>query len=75
MADALCGPSNPLQTFQKQTSGDRTLQQDRIASNRQFEQVFLIPADHLSLTADQIQGLSVLSWSKRRSSRCGVRSI
>jgi len=31
MADALCGPSNALQTFQKQTSVDRTLQQDRIA--------------------------------------------
>ncbi|KAF1980844.1 hypothetical protein K402DRAFT_309529, partial [Aulographum hederae CBS 113979] len=32
MADALCGPSNPLQNFQKQTSADRTLQQDRLRS-------------------------------------------
>ena len=31
MADSLCGPSNPLQTFQKQTAVDRTLQQDRLA--------------------------------------------
>lgn len=32
MADALCGPSNALQSFQKQASVDRTLQQDRIRS-------------------------------------------
>ncbi|KAL2043429.1 hypothetical protein N7G274_003735 [Stereocaulon virgatum] len=31
MADSLCGPSNPLQTFQKQTAVDRSLQQDRLA--------------------------------------------
>lgn len=30
MADSLCGPSNPLQSLQKQTSVDRTLQQDRL---------------------------------------------
>ena len=29
MAEALCGPSNPLQNLQKHTSVDRTLQQDR----------------------------------------------
>ena len=34
MSDALCGPSNPLQSFRKQTNLDRTLQQDRLA-NRQ----------------------------------------
>lgn len=34
MADALCGPSNALQTFQKQTSVDRTLQQDRITARQ-----------------------------------------
>ncbi|EZF41273.1 hypothetical protein H102_04848 [Trichophyton rubrum CBS 100081] len=34
MADALCGPSNALQNFQKHASVDRTLQQDR-ASTRQ----------------------------------------
>ena len=34
MADALCGPSNALQSFQKQTSVDRTLQQDRITARQ-----------------------------------------
>ncbi|MCJ1365267.1 hypothetical protein MMC16_004388 [Acarospora aff. strigata] len=32
MADALCGPSNPLQNFQKHTAVDRTLQQDRLTA-------------------------------------------
>ena len=35
MADALCGPSNALQSFQKHTSVDRTLQQDRFTGPRQ----------------------------------------
>lgn len=39
MADALCGPSNALQNFQKHTTVDRTLQQDRFTSRPQFEQV------------------------------------
>lgn len=30
MADSLCGPSNALQNFQKHSSVDRTLQQDRL---------------------------------------------
>lgn len=34
MADALCGPSNPLQQFQKQSSLDRTLQQDRLSTRQ-----------------------------------------
>lgn len=34
MADASCGPSNPLQSFQKHTSVDRTLQQDRLAARQ-----------------------------------------
>jgi len=34
MADALCGPSNALQSFQKHTQADRTLQQDRFAGPR-----------------------------------------
>ncbi|GAB7339007.1 hypothetical protein MBLNU457_5673t1 [Dothideomycetes sp. NU457] len=32
MSDAFCGPSNPLQNFQKHTQADRTLQQDRLTS-------------------------------------------
>jgi hypothetical protein len=34
MADALCGPSNPLQSFQKHAQADRTLLQDRISGPR-----------------------------------------
>lgn len=32
MADALCGPSNALQNFQKHSTVDRTLQQDRLVA-------------------------------------------
>ncbi|RMZ88921.1 hypothetical protein DV736_g3843, partial [Chaetothyriales sp. CBS 134916] len=35
MADALCGPSNPLQSLRKHTQLDRTLQQDRVIQSRQ----------------------------------------
>lgn len=34
MADTLCGPSNPLQSFQKHASTDRALQQDRLTSRQ-----------------------------------------
>lgn len=34
MADALCGPANPLASFQKRTQVDRTLQQDRLTGPR-----------------------------------------
>ncbi|KAL8903437.1 MAG: hypothetical protein Q9207_003926 [Kuettlingeria erythrocarpa] len=43
MADALCGPSNPLQSFQKHTSVDRTLQQDRLRSRQSPIQGFRTP--------------------------------
>lgn len=39
MADALCGPSNALQNFQKQTAVDRTLQQDRLVNRQTGAQV------------------------------------
>lgn len=39
MADALCGPSNALQNFQKHTSVDRTLQQDRLIGRHSPAQV------------------------------------
>jgi hypothetical protein len=39
MADALCGPSNALQNFQKHTAVDRTLQQDRIVNRHPSTQV------------------------------------
>lgn len=40
MADALCGPSNALQSFQKHSSVDRTLQQDRLTSRHSHTQGF-----------------------------------
>ncbi|KAL4929600.1 protein pex20 [Aspergillus undulatus] len=40
MSDALCGPSNALQNFQKHASVDRTLQQDRLVSRQSFSQGF-----------------------------------
>ena len=39
MSDALCGPSNALQNFQKHASIDRTLQQDRLVSRQSHSQV------------------------------------
>ncbi|KAL3437791.1 hypothetical protein BDV09DRAFT_192788 [Aspergillus tetrazonus] len=40
MSDALCGPSNALQNFQKHASIDRTLQQDRLISRQSPSQGF-----------------------------------
>lgn len=40
MADGLCGPSNPLQNFQKRSSIDRSLQQDRFISRSKAPQGF-----------------------------------
>ncbi|ODM22176.1 hypothetical protein SI65_03022 [Aspergillus cristatus] len=40
MSDALCGPSNALQNFQKHASVDRTLQQDRLISRQPQSQGF-----------------------------------
>ncbi|KAH7080321.1 hypothetical protein BKA63DRAFT_506212 [Paraphoma chrysanthemicola] len=40
MADALCGPSNALQNFQKHTTVDRTLQQDRLVGRQSPQQGF-----------------------------------
>lgn len=37
--DALCGPSNALQNFNKHASVDRTLQQDRLAHRHPAAQV------------------------------------
>lgn len=44
MGDALCGPSNALQNFQKHTAVDRTLQQDRLISRQSPSQVSLFKA-------------------------------
>ncbi|RAL05701.1 protein pex20 [Aspergillus ibericus CBS 121593] len=40
MGDALCGPSNALQNFQKHASVDRTLQQDRYVARQSPSQGF-----------------------------------
>ncbi|GAD95483.1 hypothetical protein NFIA_110040 [Paecilomyces variotii No. 5] len=40
MADAVCGPSNPLQNFRKHASADRTLQQDRLTTRASPAQGF-----------------------------------
>ncbi|KAL0261063.1 hypothetical protein SLS55_004758 [Diplodia seriata] len=46
MADALCGPSNALQNFQKHSSVDRTLQQDRLVSRQSPQQFEAFQAGH-----------------------------
>ncbi|KAK0128871.1 hypothetical protein ONS95_000819 [Cadophora gregata] len=40
MADSMCGPSNALQNFQKHSTVDRTLQQDRLISRHSPAQGF-----------------------------------
>ncbi|KAL2067251.1 hypothetical protein VTL71DRAFT_1675 [Oculimacula yallundae] len=40
MADSMCGPSNALQNFQKHSTVDRTLQQDRLVSRNSPAQGF-----------------------------------
>ncbi|KAI9653523.1 MAG: hypothetical protein M1821_007031 [Bathelium mastoideum] len=52
MGDELCGPSNPLQNFRKQTSADRTLQQDRIAPQRTPQESFRSPPGPSAGTLD-----------------------
>ncbi len=55
MADALCGPSNALQTFQKHSGVDRTLQQDRLAACQSPAEVCCLrPKDSLDCTANRI---------------------
>ncbi|KAL9029066.1 MAG: hypothetical protein Q9196_002648 [Gyalolechia fulgens] len=43
MADTLCGPSNPLQNFQKHATVDRTLERDRLVSRQLPAQGFRTP--------------------------------
>ncbi|KAL8781878.1 MAG: hypothetical protein Q9194_000071 [Teloschistes cf. exilis] len=43
MTDTLCGPSNPLQNFQKHASTDRVLQQDRLTSRQLPTESFRTP--------------------------------
>ncbi|KAL2427002.1 hypothetical protein ABEF95_006446 [Exophiala dermatitidis] len=59
MADALCGPANPLQNLQKHSQVDRTLQQDRLVGHRQSpSQVTCSPSkifDYYHAPTDRIQ--------------------
>ncbi|KAL8949655.1 MAG: hypothetical protein Q9222_004256 [Ikaeria aurantiellina] len=55
MADALCGPSNSLQNFQKHTSVDRTLQQDRFTSRRSPIPGFRTPNPNAALVDAQFE--------------------
>jgi hypothetical protein len=48
MADALCGPSNALQNFQKHTAIDRTLQQDRLVNHHPSAQPVRLSSSHSS---------------------------
>ncbi|KAL8719368.1 MAG: hypothetical protein Q9225_003625 [Loekoesia sp. 1 TL-2023] len=43
MADTLCGPSNPLQNFQKHASVDRTLERDRLVPRQSLVEGFRTP--------------------------------
>ncbi|KAL8942746.1 MAG: hypothetical protein Q9216_001494 [Gyalolechia sp. 2 TL-2023] len=43
MGDTLCGPSNPLQSFQKHAAVDRTLERDRFISRQSPAQGFRTP--------------------------------
>jgi len=55
MADALCGPSNPLQNFQKHTAADRTIQQDRLTARPSPPQVSLLQARCRKVLTDVIK--------------------
>jgi hypothetical protein len=55
MADALCGPSNALQNFQKHTTVDRTLQQDRVVGRHSPSQVSPHDASNKAVS-DYVQG-------------------
>jgi len=74
MSDALCGPSNPLQNFQKHSQADRSLQQDRLTSRGSPAQVCDKACDISDLGTDMNIGLP-LSRSKRWCSRPGIRRL
>ena len=76
MADALCGPSNSLQSFQKHTSIDRTLQQDRLSTRESSSEVIHHPVmTGLKSTKTRCIGLSLVVTTERGRSRRRVRSI
>ena len=67
MAEALCGPSNPLQSIRKHTGVDRTLQQDRLVYNQPSSQVRSVQCEFCKLcsfkddrASDQLQVLALV---------------
>lgn len=59
--EASCGPSNSLQSFQKHTSIDRTLQQDRLATGEPSPQViYNLLRSHLTSPNTKFLGLSLV---------------
>ncbi|KAL8839487.1 MAG: hypothetical protein Q9170_001710 [Blastenia crenularia] len=55
MADALCGPSNPLQNFQKHASIDRTLERDRLISRQSPKESFRSPNPHAGVLSAEFE--------------------
>lgn len=61
MAEASCGPSSSLQSFQKHTSVDRTLQQDRLATRELSRQViYNLSSSNLTSPNSNFLGLSLV---------------
>ena len=74
MADGMCGPSNPLQNFQKHSTVDRTLQQDRLISRPSPSQVSL-PFAQIGSQLTPLSGLPILSRSKCKPLRPRIRGF
>jgi len=55
MADSLCGPSNALQNFQKHSSVDRTLQQDRLIARQPQPQASTFALSNHHICAERLQ--------------------
>lgn len=75
MADSMCGPSNALQNFQKHSTVDRTLQQDRFISRQSPSQVYFTGSACAFIRTDVLVGLPFLSWSKCQPPRPRIRSL
>ena len=70
MADALCGPSNALQNFQKHSTVDRTLQQDRLTTRHSPSQVcarrplYTVDSNLLLRVSDHLLALVLVYWTR-----------
>ncbi|KAI9734916.1 MAG: hypothetical protein M1834_001996 [Cirrosporium novae-zelandiae] len=59
MAEALCGPANPLQTFQKQSNADRSLQQDHLISRHSSTAGFRSPNQNAGILDPEFEAFQV----------------